>query len=43
MPVAVMANNVSQKELDAYAMHIRLQEINKKLQVGDVVPPERMR
>lgn len=38
-----MGGNVSQSELDHYAIHVRLEEINKKLSSGDVVPPERMR
>ncbi|KAI5451242.1 hypothetical protein NCC49_001839 [Naganishia albida] len=43
MPVTVIGGNVSQSELDTYAVHVRLEEINKKLSTGDVVPPERMR
>lgn len=42
MPTAV-TGNVSQSELDNYAIHIRLEEINRKLHSGDIVPPERMR
>lgn len=42
MPVAVMGN-VSQTELDNYAIHVRLEEINRKLRTGDVVPPEGQR
>lgn len=40
---AVISGNVSARELDNYAIHVRLDEINKKLASGDVVPPERMR
>lgn len=40
---AVISANVSAQELDNYAIHVRLDEINKKLATGDVVPPERMR
>jgi splicing factor 1 len=35
--------HVSQTELDHYAIHVRLEEINNKLRIGDIVPPERMR
>ncbi|WVQ82962.1 branchpoint-bridging protein [Cryptococcus sp. DSM 104549] len=42
MPVAVMGN-VSQHELDNYAIHVRLEEINRKLRTGDVVPPDGQR
>ncbi len=42
LPSAIMGN-VSQSELDNYAIHVRLEEINGKLRTGDVVPPERMR
>ncbi|KAJ9118719.1 hypothetical protein QFC22_003940 [Naganishia vaughanmartiniae] len=43
MPVTVIGGNVSALELDNYAIHVRLEELNKKLSTGDVVPPERMR
>ncbi|KAK8858579.1 branchpoint-bridging protein [Kwoniella newhampshirensis] len=42
LPVAVMGN-VSQHELDNYAIHVRLEEINRKLRTGDVVPPDGQR
>jgi splicing factor 1 len=42
MPVAVMGK-VSQTELDNYAIHVRLEEINRKLRTGDVVPPDGQR
>lgn len=42
LPVAVMGN-VSQKELDNYAIHVRLEEINRKLRTGDVIPPDGQR
>ncbi|KAK4684112.1 splicing factor 1, partial [Tremellales sp. Uapishka_1] len=42
MPVAVMGN-VSQSELDNYAIHVRLEEINRKLRTGDVVPRDGQR
>jgi splicing factor 1 len=38
LPVAVMGN-VSQTELDNYAIHVRLEEIGRKLRTGDVIPP----
>ena len=42
LPVAVMGK-VSQTELDNYAIHVRLEEINRKLRTGDVVPPDGQR
>ena len=38
LPVSI-TGNVSQQELDNYATHVRLEEINRKLKSGDVVPP----
>ena len=38
MPVA-LGGNVSQSELDNYAIHVRLEEINRKLRTGDFIPP----
>jgi splicing factor 1 len=35
--------NVSQSELERYAVNVRLEEIARKIQSGDVVPPERER
>jgi len=34
---------VSQAQLDNYAIHLRLEEINRKLRLNDFVPPERER
>ena len=34
---------ISGAQLDNYAIHVRLEEINKKLRTGDVVPPEGQR
>lgn len=31
------------EQLEAYALHLRLEEISQKLRIGDVVPPERLR
>ena len=42
MPVA-LTGKVSQTELDNYAIHVRLEEINRKLRTGDVVPPDGQR
>ncbi|WWC88683.1 branchpoint-bridging protein [Kwoniella dendrophila CBS 6074] len=42
LPVAI-TGKVSQTELDNYAIHVRLEEINRKLRTGDVVPPEGQR
>ncbi|ORY24302.1 hypothetical protein BCR39DRAFT_472450 [Naematelia encephala] len=42
LPVTV-TGKVSQTELDSYAIHVRLEEINRKLRTGDVVPAENQR
>lgn len=42
LPTAI-SGGVSGKDLEAYAMHVRLEEITRKLRSGDVVPPERER
>ncbi|KAL1412863.1 hypothetical protein Q8F55_000612 [Vanrija albida] len=42
LPVNIMGK-VSQSELDNYAIHVRLEEINRKLRTGDVVPPDGQR
>lgn len=42
LPTAI-AGGVSGKDLEAYATHVRLEEITRKLRSGDVVPPERER
>ncbi len=39
----MVSGKVSQTELDNYAIHVRLEEIARKLRDGDIVPPERMR
>lgn len=38
-----MGANVSQLELDQYAVRMRVEEINNKLRTGDIVPPDRQR
>lgn len=43
LPTAIQANGVSQAHLDNYAIHLRLEEINRKLRLNDFVPPERER
>jgi len=42
LPTAI-SGNIQGKELDNYAVSLRLEEINRKLRSGDVVPPERER
>jgi splicing factor 1 len=42
LPVSI-TGKVSQTELDNYAIHVRLEEINKKLRLNDVVPPDHQR
>lgn len=43
MPTAISAAGVSQAQLDNYAIHLRLEEINRKLRLNDFIPPERER
>ncbi|KAL4252311.1 Branchpoint-bridging protein [Abortiporus biennis] len=43
LPTAIQANGVSQAHLDNYAIHLRLEEINRKLRMNDFIPPERER
>lgn len=43
LPSAISAQGVSQAQLDNYAIHHRLEEINRRLRLNDFVPPERER
>ncbi|KAH9936048.1 hypothetical protein B0H21DRAFT_878702 [Amylocystis lapponica] len=43
LPTAISTTGVSQAHLDNYAIHLRLEEINRKLRLNDYVPPERER
>ena len=43
LPTAISAAGVSQTQLDNYAIHLRLEEINRKLRLNDFIPPERER
>ncbi|KAI4523045.1 hypothetical protein K525DRAFT_361439 [Schizophyllum commune Loenen D] len=43
LPTAISSAGVSQAQLDNYAIHLRLEEINRKLRLNDFVPPERER
>lgn len=43
LPTAISANGVSQAQLDNYAIHLRLEEINRKLRLNNYVPPEKER
>jgi splicing factor 1 len=43
LPTAISAAGVSQAQLDNYAIHLRLEEINRKLRLNDYIPPERER
>ncbi|KAI6025114.1 hypothetical protein BKA83DRAFT_4257066 [Pisolithus microcarpus] len=43
LPTAICAAGVSQAQLDNYAIHLRLEEINRKLRLNDFIPPERER
>ena len=43
LPTAISATGVSQAQLDNYAIHVRLEEINHKLRMNDFIPPEKER
>lgn len=43
LPTAVSSAGVTQKDLDNYAIQLRLEEINRKLRLNDIIPPERER
>ncbi|KAJ3090708.1 hypothetical protein HK102_002893 [Quaeritorhiza haematococci] len=43
LPTVISATNLTAEQLDAYVIHVRLEEINRKLRSGDVVPPEKER
>lgn len=43
LPTAISADGVSQAQLDNYAIHLRLEEINRKLRLNDYIPPEKER
>ncbi|KAJ5103465.1 hypothetical protein N7532_003994 [Penicillium argentinense] len=42
LPTMIMAN-FTNEQLDAYALHLRVEEISQKLRINDVVPPENER
>lgn len=42
LPTAI-SGDMKGKDLENYAIHVRLDEIGRKLRSGDVVPPERER
>ncbi|CAG8728242.1 26297_t:CDS:2 [Racocetra persica] len=42
LPTAI-TSNMSKEQLDTYLLHMRLEEIGRKLRTGDYVPPERER
>lgn len=39
LPTAIYATMTSE-QLDAYALHLRIEEISQKLRINDVVPAE---
>lgn len=43
MPTAIDIQGMSVKDLSNYTINLRLDEINRKLRLNDVVPPERER
>ncbi|KAG8819047.1 hypothetical protein FRC19_010154 [Serendipita sp. 401] len=43
MPTAISSTNISQAQLDNYAIQLRLEEINRKLRLNDYIPSERER
>lgn len=42
LPTAIMANMTSE-QLEAYTLHLRIEEISQKLKIDDVVPAEKDR
>ncbi|CAG8496338.1 11997_t:CDS:2 [Diversispora eburnea] len=42
LPTAI-TSNMSKEQLDTYLLHMRLEEIGRKLRTGDYVPPEKER
>jgi len=43
LPTAISSTNISQAQLDNYAIQLRLEEINRKLRLNDYIPSERER
>lgn len=41
--ITALGANVSEMEAEKYALNVRIEEINRKLRLGDIVPPERER
>ena len=39
LPTAIMANMTSE-QLEAYTLHLRIEEISQKLRINDVVPAD---
>ena len=39
LPTAIMANMTSE-QLEAYTLHLRIEEITQKLKIDDVVPAD---
>ena len=39
LPTAIMAN-MTAEQLDAYTIHLRIEEISQKLRINDVVPAD---
>jgi splicing factor 1 len=39
LPTAIMANMTSE-QLEAYTLHLRIEEISQKLRIDDVVPAD---
>ena len=39
LPTAIMAN-MTNEQLEAYTLHLRIEEITQKLKIDDVVPAE---
>lgn len=39
MPLAI-TGNLTSEQLDAYGLHLRIEEISQKLRINDVVPAD---
>jgi len=40
LPTMITANNMTSEQLEAYTLHLRIQEISEKLRINDVVPAD---
>ena len=40
LPTMITAKNMTNEQLEAYTLHLRIQEISEKLRINDVVPAD---